>query len=366
MCIRDRWKVAPRQQKRRGRKPGQPGAFRQPPKEFDETIIVTLNKCPHCEGQVEPRQMRTQYIEEIPPIKPRVTRLVTWSGICPQCGQVHSTHPLQTSLAQGAAGTHLGPRAQGLAVLLHEHFGVPMDKTCKILQRGFGLSLTSGGLSQLLARVAHKLQGQYDELLERVRQSDVVYADETSWYVGAPGYWLWVFTTPTSTIYRIAGSRGHPVAAKVLGEDFSGVLVTDCANCYDPFECRKHKCIFHHLRALKKQHQQPKMKDPSYLDAWEQLWKDVLKLTKQRDELAPEDFAARRTAVEARADALLAEEPNQIGDRKFYNRMKKNRPDLFGCLHYENVDPTNNRAERAIRPVVVLSLIHISEPTRPS
>lgn len=360
---REELKVAPQQQKKRGRKPGHPGAYRQPPKEFDETIVVTLDKCPHCAGEVEPRQMRTQYIEEIPPIKPRVTRLVTWSGTCPQCGQVHSTHPLQTSLAQGAAGTHLGPRAQGLAVLLHEHFGVPMEKTCQILQQGFGLSLTSGGLSQLLQRVANKLKGKYDELLERVRQSDVVYADETSWYVGAPGYWLWVFTTPTSTIYRIAGSRGHPVAAQVLGKDFDGVLVTDCATCYDQFECPKHKCIFHHLRAIKKQRQQPKMKDPSYLDAWERLWKDVLELTKKRAELASEDFAARRTAIEARADALLVEEPRQIGDRKFYNRMKKNRPHLFGCLHYENVDPTNNRAERAIRPAVVARKISCGNKT---
>lgn len=205
---RDELKVDPKLQKKRGRKPGHPGAFRQPPKEFDETIIVTLDKCPHCAGEVEPRQMRTQFIEEIPPIKPHITRLVTWSGLCPQCGQVHSTHPLQTSLGQGAAGTQLGPRAQGLAVLLHEQYSVPMEKTCQILKQGFGLSLTSGGLSQLLDRVANKLHGQYDELLERIRQSDVVYADETSWYVGAAGYWLWVFTTPTSTVYRIAGSRG--------------------------------------------------------------------------------------------------------------------------------------------------------------
>lgn len=64
------------------------------------------------------------------------------------------------------------------------------------------------------------------------------------------------------------------------------------------------------------------------LDAWQRLWKDVLELTKKRAEFASEDFAARRTAIEARADALLMQEPTQIGDRKF-------------------------RAERAIRPAVV-------------
>jgi transposase len=359
---REESKVPPGEKKKQGRKPGHPGTCRKRPTEFDETIVVTLDKCPKCLGEVEPQQMLTQFIEELPPIKPRVTRLVTWSGCCPQCGEVHSTHPLQTSRAQGAAGTQLGPRAQGFAVLLHKYYGVPMRKACKILKQGFGLSLTSGGLSQLLDRVADKLQGKYDELLERVRTSDAVYADETSWYVGGPGHWLWVFTTPTSTVYRIASSRGHPVAAKVLGSDFGGVLVSDCATIYDKFTCPQHKCIFHHLQAIERQRKQPQMKDPSYLDSWEFLWKEVLELTHARDQFAPEDFAAHRTQIEARADALLKEVPKQLGDRKFHTRMTNARKHLFGCL-YHRVDPTNNRAERAIRPAVVARKISCGNKT---
>lgn len=349
---REKLKVDPSQQKKRGRKPGHPGAYRKPPKDFDETIVVTLDKCPKCEGAVEPQQMLTQFIEEIPPIKPTITRLVTWSGKCPKCGQVHSTHPLQTSRAQGAAGTHLGPRAQAFAVLLKNYYGLPLRKACAVLKQGFGLSLSSGGLTHLLDRIADKMQGKYDELIEKVRGSDAVYADETSWYVGGPGYWLWVFTTPTSTVYRIANSRGHPIAAKVLGSDFPGVLVTDCAPVYNKFPGPQHKCIAHHLQALERQRKQPKQEDPSYLDAWEQLWKEVLELTHARDQFAPEDFAARRTAIEARADALLAKVPQQLGDRKFHTRLTNARKHIFGCLHYD-VDPTNNRAERAIRPAVV-------------
>ena len=359
---RQEQKVKPDEKKKPGRKPGHPGAFRRRPAEFDETIVVTLDKCPQCHGQVEPQQMLTQVIEELPPIKPRVTRLVTWSGCCPQCGEVHSTHPLQTSRAQGAAGTQLGPRAQGFAVLLHKYYGLPLRKACQILKQGFGLSLTSGGLSQLLDRVADKLQGKYDELLERVRTSDAVYADETSWYVGGPGHWLWVFTTPTSTVFRIASSRGHPVAAKVLGSDFSGVLVSDCATIYDKFTCPQHKCIFHHLQAIERQRKQPGMKDPSYLDRWEALWKEVLELAPARDQFTPEDFAARRTQIEARADALLKEVPKQLGDRKFHTRMTNARKHLFGCL-YHRVDPTNNRAERAIRPAVVARKISCGNKT---
>jgi transposase len=359
---REETKVPPSARKKPGRKPGHPGAFRATPPDFDETVMVTLDKCPHCQGVVEPREMMTQFIEELPQIKPRVTRLVTWKGCCPQCGEVHSTHPLQTSRAKGAAGTQLGPRAQAFAVLLNKYYGLPLRKACQVLKQGFGLSLTAGGLSQLLDRVADKLQGKYDELLEQVRASDAVYADETSWYVGGPGHWLWVFTTPSSTIYRIANSRGHPIATQVLGSNFPGVLVTDCATCYDKFPGPKHKCIAHHLQAIERQRKQPGMKASRYLARWRRLWRDVLKLTHARAEFAAEDFAVRRAQIEARADRLLAEVPKQVGERKFRTRMTNARQHLFGCLHYD-VDPTNNRAERAIRPAVVARKISCGNKT---
>jgi transposase len=359
---REPLKVPPAEKKTPGRKPGHPGAYRQRPRHFDETDVVPLDQCPHCQGAVEVEQWHTQFIEEIVQVRPHVRRIVTFTGRCKRCGSVRSTHPEQTSRAQGVAGVTLGRRAQALAILLNKHVGIPLRKTCQILRQGFGLSLTSGGLSQLIQRAACKVKGQYEQLIEQLRASDVVYADETSWYVGGPGHWLWVFTTPTSTVYRVASSRGHPVAAKVLGSHFPGVLVSDCAQIYDKFPGPQHKCIFHHLQAIERNRQLPKMKNPRYLDAWERLWKEVIELTKQRAALAPAEFAARTTTLEAQADAFLAEEPAQLGDRKFRTRMKNARKHLFGCLHYP-VDPTNNRAERAIRPAVVARKISCGNKT---
>jgi len=360
---RQELKVPDGERKKLGNKPGHRGACRRVPEEIDETVVVPLDHCPGCHGPVELLQMLTQYIEELPPIKPIITRLVTWLGECAACGEVRSTHPLQTSLAQGAAGTHLGPRAQALAVLLNKQYKLPLREACALLKKSFGLSLSSGGLSHLIRRVAGKLQGAYDQLLEQIRKSDVVYADETSWYVGGPGYWLWVFTTPTGTAYRIASSRGHPVAAKVLGSDFGGVLVTDCSVVYDKFPGPQHKCIAHHLQAIKKQQEKlPEGADPRYLAAWKQLWQEVLELTAARATTPPEDFAALRTQIEARADALLAREPSLSQDHRVWVRMRNARKHLFGCLHY-NVDPTNNRAERAIRPAVVARKISCGNRT---
>ncbi len=73
-------------------------------------------------------------------MRPRVIKLTTEEADCPGCQTaVRSTHPLQVSLAEGAAGVQLGPRALGVAAQLNKQHGLTMRKTCKVLQELFQL-----------------------------------------------------------------------------------------------------------------------------------------------------------------------------------------------------------------------------------
>jgi len=358
---RESLKVA--EKKRPGRKAGHPGVRRPRPPHVDHEEEVPLPACPRCGGAVHDRAPLTQYIEELPRVRPVVTRLTTWKGICPQCGEVHSTHPLQVSQAQGAAGVQLGPRAVAWATLLNKQFGIPMRKTCSILRQGFGLKLTAGGLAQMLHRVADKLRPQYEALREQVRQSDANYMDETSWYVSDPHWVLWVCTAPLYTLYHVDPSHGGPVAEKLLGPEYAGVLVTDCHAAYRRLKCRKHKCIAHHLRALHKSRGKNPTEASPYLDAWEQLWQEVIELRRQRDALPAETFAQRRAALEATWDKLLARPVTQPGDHYFLGRMRNLGGHHFGCLYFD-VEATNNRAERAIRPAVIARKVSCGNRTQ--
>lgn len=347
---REALKVA--QPKRPGRPAGHRGMRRERPRHVDQVVEAPLVACPHCGRSVQDRSPLTQYIEELPPVRPVVTRLTTWKGVCPQCGEVHSTHPLQVSQAQGAAGVHLGPRAIAWATLLNKQFGIPLRKTCSILARGFGLKLSAGGLAQMLHRLADKLRPRYEALREQVRTSPVNYMDETSWYVGDPHWVLWVCTAPQYTLYHVDPSHGGPVAEKLLGPDYAGALVTDCHGAYRRLKCPQHKCIAHHLRALHKARGKNPSEASLYLDAWKRLWQEVIELRDQRDALATDTFAQRRAALEATWDELLAQSVTQPGDRYFLGRMRNTGSHHFGCL-YLDVETTNNRAERAIRPAVI-------------
>lgn len=351
---RETLKKADADKKSPGRPQGHPGDFRRVPAQIDRQVEVPLAGCPHCQAELQSLERRVQYIEELPPVRPECIQLTTWTGVCPQCGVVESTHPLQTSKAVGAAGTHLGPRAQALAVAL-AHQGLTLGRTCSVLQDLCGLSLSRGGLAQLLQRAAGKLEPYYTQILEQVRRSAAVFADETSWYVGRPGWWLWVFTTPQATLYRVEEGRGSDVVRETLGTDFGGMLVSDCLASYNPIDCRKSKCVAHHLRKLA-EHVAALEKEgrpTTDLLLWKLHLQDVIQTWKDRAGLEPAAYALKVLQLRRGTDNLLARAPPDEHTARFRNRMERQREHLLGCLSEPAAEPTNNRAERALRPAVI-------------
>jgi transposase len=360
---RDSKKVPEAQRKRPGRPKGHPGVHRAVPAHVDEHIEVPLLACPHCGGGVEGVEPIEQFIEEIPPVHPRVTRLVTYRGQCPHCGEVQSTHPLKTSDATGAAKTQLGPRAQALAATLNKQHGLTMRTTCRVLDQVAGLRLSPGGLAQVVQRVGHKAEAPYEALVVGVRAAAAVFVDETSWYLGGPGPWLWVFTTATETVYRVEPSRGRDVVTDTLGPDFTGVLVSDCLASYENVPYRTHKCIAHHLKAIAEARQRPDTADPGYLDQWKLFFQTVIGIWRARPHMSVEEFAERRGHLEAWLDRLLVAERTQPGDVAIRNRIGKRRASILVCLYEPAAEPTNNRAERDLRPAVIARKVSCGNKT---
>jgi transposase len=122
-----------------GRKHGHPGAFRHPPDHIDQAIEAPLCACPHCGATefIDPSRIE-QFIEDIPAVRPHVTRLTTYQATCTRCGRhVRSRHPLQMSLAAGTAAVQLGPRALALAADLGQGQGALDAKNLRYLARWF-------------------------------------------------------------------------------------------------------------------------------------------------------------------------------------------------------------------------------------
>lgn len=350
----DAKKIPPDQQKKPGRPAGHPGVNRRVPDRIDATVTVPLADCPRCHGPVRDVAERVQYVEEIPVVTPTVTKVVTFIGRCACCGDVESTHPLQTGRGTHASAVHLGPRAIAMAAVLNKHHGIPMRKTCRLLKDAFGLTLSAGGLSQALDRLADRCETDYQHLIHDVRAGPAAYADETSWWVGGPGHWLHVVANPTTILYRVEASRGSEVVTETLTPQYAGVLVSDCLNIYDtaPID-RKHKCLAHHQKAIREQLDSPGLGDRTYLERWKGLFELVCETTAKKGALDAETVSFAHTFYTQKVDALLAQPVTQDADRRIQNRLRKQREHLLTCLADPSVEATNNRAERALRPAVI-------------
>jgi len=343
----------PDQHQTPGRKPGHPPAHRPEPPQIDDHVEVRLTGCPHCGGPVDSVEPCEQVIEDLPPVRPHVTRLVTYTGRCPRCGEVRSTHPLQVSTAVGAAKVHLGARALALGALLNKHLGLPMRPTCRVLLHLGGLRLTPGGLAQALHRVANKAKGSFLELLAGLRSQPAVYVDETGWWMGNPGYWLWVFTTLDRTIYRVEQSRGKDVVFDTLGAHFGGVLTSDCLASYENLPYVMHKCYAHHLQAIAAARDRKPEDQRVYLNELTALLHAAMMLDRMRGDLSPPEFLRIRQNLDQQADALILPSRTDPDEERVANRLRKRRQWLFTFLDHPGVEATNNRAERALRPAVI-------------
>jgi hypothetical protein len=238
---------------------------------------------------------------------------------------------------------------------LNKQYGLTTRKACRVLKQMVGLSLSPGGLALAAQRTAGRVVPSFDHLIEDVRGAAGVFADETSWYVGAPGYWLWTFTTTDTTVYHVDRGRGRQVVLDLLGPKFAGILVSDCLASYEGLPYRTHKCLAHHQRAIAEARKRPDTKDPKYLDEWKLLFTMVNALWKHRAGLGEQEFARRRGHLESWLDRLLAEPRTQSGDESIRRRIGKRRDVVLGCLDDPAAEPTNNRAERSLRDPGVIA-----------
>lgn len=348
--------------RKRGRKPGK-GQFknREKPKaeEISETKKAELSGCPQCQCELEAVKEHEQYEIDIPEIKPIITLFLMLSGRCPQCRQRHwMCHPDQISRAVGASGVVIGPRAKALASDLKHRFGASYGKVSEVLNDAFHLNVTRGAWQQADQRLANQAQPIYQALIEALQACTVVHSDETGWRIGALSAWLWVFTSQKITVYTIETSRGHEVAMNILGKEFKGVLVSDCFMAYDHHELEnwlKQKCLSHLLKDLKALTETKVRGAVRFAREVKELLQSALALKAKKDQLSDKQYARQAKALEVRLDALI-DTKRQLTDPdnvRFAKRLRKHRQHVLRFLYVDELDATNNPAERQLRPAVI-------------
>ena len=345
---------------RPGRKPGRHygrQACRPIPKHVDERITVALpERCPHCDGGVEPESCERQYQEEI--VRRTIVRRFDIAvGHCCDCHRrVQGRHPLQTSDAVGVGNVQLGPEALTLAAILNKQMGLSLGHTRQVLFYGFGLEASRGGLYRALARMADRAVPTYDGLLENARQAPVNGMDETGWKVGGRLQWLHVTVSAQVTVYAILPGRGYEQATAILGAAYDGFLVHDGWAPYYRFQGAFHQSCLAHL--LKRCREMAHIASPAAL-AFPRAVEDLLETSLQlRDRYAQGEVSEHGLAIaagklEVKLERMLGTHRRNLANRRLARHLEHERPWLFTFLHCPGLDATNNAAERAIRGMVI-------------
>jgi hypothetical protein len=268
---------------------------------------------------------------------------------------VRSQHPEQISQATGAAGVLVGP----LAADLKHRLGVSYGKVSETLKEAFGLQVGRSGWCYTDLRLAKTANPVYQKLIEAIRHSIVVHADETSWRIGIKPGWLWVFTNKEITVYAIRDNRSSAVVIEILGEKFKGILASDCFLAYDDKRLKdwlKQKCLSHLLLDLNEMEESKTGRAAQFFRDGTALLRAALVLKAEKPKLDPALFIQRAQTLETQLDTLISRQRNlkDPDNLHFARRLRKQRLHLLRFLYVDGLEVTNNHAERQIRPAVII------------
>jgi hypothetical protein len=351
-----------------GRKPG-PGTFRSrevPPPEAITAppvdVQVPHDTCPDGGGPLAEERVDFAYITEIPAMpQPEVTRYRVWVCRCTVCGaQVRGQHPDLARDQYGATAHRLGPRVLAAAPVLHDGVGIPVRKVPLVMAALTGVRLTQGAVTQDAWRRAVGAVGTaYEQLRAVIAETPVVHTDDTGWRVGGEPAHLMVFETEAATVYQIRSRHRHEEVQEVIPADYAGVMVTDRgrsddAQTFDRVD--QHKCLAHILRSISDVVERKTGRARDFGAQLKTVLQDALALWHTRRETPLADFKVEAEALQAELTYQLRNRRLKDPDnQRLLNELgwPHDRGNVLRFLGNSRIEPTNNRAERALRPAVI-------------
>lgn len=324
------------------------GGRRLPPNKVNETKEHALTCCPDCRHPLPPPSgTRERMTEEIPVVAPKVTRHIIYRYWCKFCDKI-----VEAAVTDALPKSTIGLRTVIYTAWLHYVLGVSFDKIIALLNISAHFAISTGGLFGAWSNLSRILAPLYQQIGRSAKQSAVLHADETGWRVQGRTHWLWCFTNKDLVYYVIDRCRGSPVALKVLGKYFAGILITDFLASYNQIRAlAKQKCLVHLLREL------IRVSLFDFLPEWKAFRKqlkrlvlDGLRLARQRGELDPECFERRKALLQERLVELYTRPHSNDNAQRLRKRLERHCNEILTFLDHPEVTADNNHAERQMRP----------------
>lgn len=357
--------------KKSGRKPGgQPGHkghWRTPASagKVNEIVHVFPPECRYCEhrfeGGHEPArrgEAQRHQVTELPQIEAHITEYRCERAVCPDCGKVTSA-----ALPAEVLGS-FGPELTALIAYLTVVCRMPRRVVLEMLSRVLGVELSLGSIQNGWEEASEAVAEPCAELERELRNQPVINSDETGYRTSGEKRWLWALVTPAFIFYKIAASRGAEVLTQLLGAVFAGILCSDRCPSYLKYHAGGAQYCWAHFKRnilgaqllAKTSEAERFCRDALALHArLFRLWRrfgagpEVRYGPVTREELIHKSIPLEKKFF-ALAERHLESEDRDVRNlsRALFTQFER----FFTFLREEGVDPTNNSAERALRPAV--------------
>jgi transposase len=288
---------------------------------------------------------------ELPEIQPILTEYQRHRLTCPHCRET-TCAPLPPGVPSGQSG----PRLVALTGLLMGHFRQSKRRAAFFLQDLLKLPCCPALTVKMQNQVAAALEQPYHELKQALARQPQLNMDESPTKQGNQKAWLWTAVARGFAVFAIFSSRKGEALPKLLGESFDGIINCDRAKMY--WQARRLQWCWAHLKrdiqALI-DHPHPQVK---------RLGHDLMRQVKlmfqhwrsyRAEEITWEEFRAAMHPVRHEVNGLLLRGAFSGNPRLrgMCDELSNHREWLWTFVDERGIEPTNNTAERALRPAVI-------------
>lgn len=317
----------------------------------DHTVELKAERCSACHADLHEQAGKlvdVNQVVELPPAKAEVIEVRQYEVACQACGHLESK-PAPEGLEMKRT---FGTRLEATVTYYRQEQHMSYQRTEQALLALHGVEISQGGIDQIMQRSGKKAIAEVPGIQAVIQTSKVINSDETGTRIDGQKAWEWVFCTLDAVLHVIKPSRGADVIRSVMGQHRVEVWGSDCLTSQlNAPTLLWQICLAHQLRNLQAVVElYPKA---LWAKAMQALFRYAIHVHHQRDKLTLNQYQAEILRIGLLFKFLLARRVTQPEAQKLQRRYQKHRDHLFVFLYRNDVAPTNNISERALRHSVV-------------
>lgn len=311
----------------------------------DDVIeIRAAESCEDCQCSLTAKDFRQRTVVDCSPIISRKIVYRLQRATCPKC------HRQYRAQAPVLPKNLYGNALLSQAATMHYQHGVPLGRVVNIL----GPHVTLSGLVQSFHRLGTMAASCRPSFIDEFRRSTVRHADETGWRNDGSAGYVWLFSTPKTSLFEFRATRGSIVPKEIIGQaQLPGVLVVDRYAAYNSLPIALQYCFAHLLREVEKTAEDFNEVNSLVEFCGQMAFCLTRAMQLRKQPISDKKYYTEAKRIKAEIETLVHQAHFHMAVKNIQNIFRDPKKRLFHWVKDRNVPADNNRAERELRPTVI-------------